>query len=107
MKGGCVESLSNSFLPAGKLMGLFGLRRARGAAIGGFVLGVALAPNVMAQRTRLNGPVRSHNRVTLTGHLRPQATPDNDEGPADDALLLKDMTLALRPSAAQQSDLDQ
>jgi len=88
-------------------MALFGLRCTRGAAIGGFLLGVVLAPNLMAQRSRLKGPIRSRDRVALAGHLRPQVSPDNDEGPADDVLLLKDLTLVLRPSAAQQAQLDQ
>ena len=97
-------------------MFLFGFRKRIGVSLarGGitrfqiiaFAL-LAATPHLVAQRNRLDGPVRSRARVALAGHTRPQQTAQNDEGPADPSLQLNDMTLVLRPSAAQQSELDQ
>jgi uncharacterized protein (TIGR03437 family) len=72
-----------------------------------FALLASIAPHLMAQRNRIDGPIRSRERVVLPGHTRPQLKPENDEGPADPSLPLNDMTLVLRPSAAQQTELDQ
>ena len=72
-----------------------------------FVLLALVAPHLMAQRNRIDGPIRSMERVALLGHTRPQLKVENDEGPTDPLLQLDDMTLVLRPSAAQQVELDQ
>jgi uncharacterized protein (TIGR03437 family) len=82
-------------------------RCTRNAAISGLFLLALTAPNLLAQRSRLSGPIRSRDRVILAGHTRPQLSSANDEGPADAALVLEDMTMVLRPSAAQQTELDQ
>src|SRR5262245_43685899 len=72
------------------------------------LLGVTLfAPALSAQRSRLDGPIRSRQRVTLTGHTRAQLQNATDEGAVDPSAVLSDITLVLRPSAAQQADLAQ
>ena len=72
----------------------------------GFALLAALTPHLMAQRNRIEGPIRSRERVALSGHTRPQLRAENDEGPVAPSLQLTDMILVLRPSAAQQTELD-
>ncbi|MCU1338951.1 MAG: peptidase and in, kexin, sedolisin [Bryobacterales bacterium] len=82
-------------------------RYARATAISGLLLTAFLALNLMAQRSRLDGPIKSRERVSLTGHTRSQVRPENDEGPADSSMVLDDMSIVLKPSAAQQAELDQ
>lgn len=45
-------------------------------------------------------------RVTLSGHVRREAIPANDQGRVDSSLVLRHVTLTLPPSAAQQTDLN-
>ena len=45
-------------------------------------------------------------RVTLTGNIHPAATAANDQGRADASLNLSGMLLMLKPTAAQQADLE-
>src|SRR5580700_9889361 len=44
-------------------------------------------------------------RVTLTGHIHPKATPENDRGRVPPTLKLSYVTLTLTQSAAQKADL--
>jgi uncharacterized protein (TIGR03437 family) len=44
-------------------------------------------------------------RVQLNGHMHPAATATNDGGRVDSSLTLRHVTLILKPTAAQQSDL--
>jgi uncharacterized protein (TIGR03437 family) len=78
----------------------------RSSQVIGFALLAAMAPHLMAQRSRIDGPIRSRERVALSGHTHPQLKVENDEGPVAPSLQLNDMTLVLRPSAFQQIELD-
>jgi uncharacterized protein (TIGR03437 family) len=60
-----------------------------------------------AQRNRITAPIRNTDRVRLAGHLPGQAKPENDDGPVDPSMPLHSLSLVLKPSAAQQADLDQ
>ncbi len=75
------------------------LRLAAGAAI------LFLSPILFAQQSRIPRPIQSRQRVALRGQIPPQARPENDQGPVDPSLNLV-LTLALRPSAEQQTDLN-
>ena len=46
------------------------------------------------------------SRVTLTGNVHPAATAANDQGRVDASLNLSGMLLMLKPTAAQQADLE-
>ena len=59
-----------------------------------------------AQHNRITGRVDNSRRATLKGHIHPLATAANDQGRADAALQLPRVTLVLRPSDAQQADLN-
>ena len=60
-----------------------------------------------AQQSRITRPIDNQNRVTLTGHLHPKATPANDRGRVAPTLRLSYVTLTLTPSASQKADLNQ
>src|ERR1700733_8158944 len=64
------------------------------------IAGVALA-----QQSRITKPIDNAQRVTLTGHVGPRATPANDRGRVAPTLKLSYVTLTLAPSAAQKADL--
>jgi len=67
---------------------------------------LAVVP-AFAQRNRLSGPVRNNSRrVSLAGHVPAEAQPENDRGRIAARQTLKSLSLALRPSDAQQADLD-
>jgi len=51
-------------------------------------------------------PAAAQNRIFLGGHRPPQATSENDVGRVSSALTLQNVSLFLKPSAAQQADLD-
>ncbi len=61
----------------------------------------------MAQPTRITAVIDNSHRVTLAGHVHPLARPEFDRGAADPSLALSSLTLQLKPSASQQSDLAQ
>jgi uncharacterized protein (TIGR03437 family) len=46
-------------------------------------------------------------RVTMRGHIRPQARPENDQGPVESGFPVSGMTLMLKPTAAQHAALQQ
>src|SRR5579872_2907110 len=65
------------------------------------------AATLVAQPSRIKGPIQSAKRVTLAGHVRPQVQAANDDGPADASLELSGLSIVLQPSAEQQAALDQ
>ena len=69
-----------------------------------------MSPVLLAQRNRvplINGTTPDgRKRFTLQGHMQPRATAENDLGPAESALTLRNLTLVLQPSAAQQTALE-
>ena|SRR5579863_5479967 len=66
-----------------------------------------LAPSLMAQRDRIAGAITNARRAPLTGHVHPLARAEFDRGPADPSMAMPELGLVLKPSASQQSDLDQ
>jgi subtilase family serine protease len=60
-----------------------------------------------AQHNRLAGHIDITNRTTLKGHVHPLTRAANDEGRAEPTLEIPRITLVLRPSDAQQQDLNQ
>ncbi len=67
---------------------------------------LAGAGNLEAQRNRLQGRVETGKQVTLAGQVHAYATAENDQGPAEDALMLPNLTMVLKPTAQQQADLE-
>ncbi|MGA3096346.1 MAG: protease pro-enzyme activation domain-containing protein [Bryobacteraceae bacterium] len=65
----------------------------------------AVAAN--AQPSRISQRIDNTLRTVLTGHIRPQARPENDQGRASPALPLPYVTLTLAPSDAQAAELEQ
>jgi uncharacterized protein (TIGR03437 family) len=61
---------------------------------------------LLAQRNRLSGPLDNNKRIRMAGHRPVQATADTDQGLAETSLTLRNLTMILRPSEAQQADLD-
>jgi len=70
------------------------------------VLALTAAVPLAAQSDRIAGRIDASRTVTLPGHLNPNARAEFDQGPVDEAFPLTGMALALKPSAAQQADLD-
>jgi len=58
-----------------------------------------------AQQSRITRAIDSTQRVTLTGHIHPKATPENDRGRVAPTLKLSYVTLTLTQSDAQKADL--
>ena len=56
---------------------------------------------------RIHGPLSAGPQVVLRGNVQGLARAENDLGHADRSRLIQGVTLAFRPSAAQQKDLDQ
>jgi uncharacterized protein (TIGR03437 family) len=68
----------------------------------------ALAPvALLAQSDRISGQVDATHLVKVVGNEKPQAKPAADEGPVDPAMKLNYIHLMLKPTAAQQTELDQ
>src|SRR6266540_1406032 len=65
----------------------------------------ATSTTVFAERNRINR-IDNTRRVRIPGHLHPSAISANDEGQVDPSFVLPSVTLALKPSDAQQVDLD-
>jgi uncharacterized protein (TIGR03437 family) len=66
-----------------------------------------LPPAVRAQPSRLAGGIDNGRRVTLSGRVPLLANARNDRGPVEGTFTLPGITLLLKPSGAQQSDLQQ
>jgi uncharacterized protein (TIGR03437 family) len=60
-----------------------------------------------AQRNRITESVRNGRRATLAGHVPSEARAENDQGRAAADLKLRSMSLVLKPSDAQEADLEQ
>ena len=67
--------------------------------------GISAAP-VAAQRNRITQPVRSAKRAALASHIPAGARPENDRGRVSPDLALRSLSLVLKPSDAQQADLE-
>ena len=61
---------------------------------------------LLAQQNRIAGPVDRFQRIALRGNIHPNADPRFDAGPVDPSLKLNHVMVMLKPSAAQQTDLD-
>ena len=62
---------------------------------------------VAAQPGRIAGRIDSTHSVVLTGHVHAGANARNDRGALEDGFQLPGVTLLLKPTAAQQADLEQ
>jgi len=60
----------------------------------------------LAQESRIAGPIDPVQTVVLRGNLNPKAQAKNDLGPVDPGFKLNYITIAFKPSAAQQAELD-
>src|ERR1017187_3784897 len=65
-----------------------------------------LAVSAAAQQSRTTEPIDDTARVILPGSVRSKARLSDDQGPADPSLQIPFITLSMKPSAAQQADLD-
>ncbi len=70
-------------------------------------LKLASAAPQAAQPSRIVGNIDNAKRVSLKGHVHPKAIAENDRGRVDASLTLSYVTVMMKPSAAQQADLDQ
>src|SRR6266567_1731181 len=59
-----------------------------------------------AQPRLIHGPIQDSHRVRVTGHVHPLANAQNDLGALNDSTQLPAVTLVLRPTDAQQADLE-
>jgi uncharacterized protein (TIGR03437 family) len=59
-----------------------------------------------AQHNRITARVDNSRRAALKGHLHPLAQAANDEGPEDSTFDLPRLSVMLKPSEAQQAELD-
>jgi uncharacterized protein (TIGR03437 family) len=60
-----------------------------------------------AQPDRVRGTIDNSHTTTLGGMVHPNARPENDRGAVADSFSLPAITLLLKPSAAQQTALEQ
>ncbi len=63
------------------------------------------ANSLEAQQARITAAVDNQKLVTLSGHIHPDARPENDQGRVDVSVNLQHVTLILKPSPAQDADL--
>ncbi len=70
------------------------------------ILSLGLA-QARAAEDRITQPVDDSKRVTLAGNVSPKIKSGVDQGPVDPSMVIPYLTLAFKPSAAQQADLDQ
>jgi uncharacterized protein (TIGR03437 family) len=70
------------------------------------ILGAAL-PTLLAQPDRITARIDNNQSVVLTGLVHRLANAKNNAGPVEGSLPISGMTLTLKPSAAQQADLNQ
>jgi len=62
---------------------------------------------LLAQSDRIAGQVDATHLLKATGNVNPQAKPGSDQGPVDPATKLNYIQLMLKPSPAQQTELNQ
>ncbi|MFN7995771.1 MAG: protease pro-enzyme activation domain-containing protein [Bryobacteraceae bacterium] len=67
----------------------------------------AVAPALAAQRNRIIERPSNVRRASLAGHISPRALAGVDQGRVDPAFQVPYATMLLRPSVAQQTDLEQ
>ena len=67
---------------------------------------VSLAP-LSAQRNRIPARIDNSRTLVLRGRVHPLARAENDRGPVESSFQVPGITLLLKPSASQQSDLQQ
>src|SRR5258708_15038227 len=72
-----------------------------------FIAILVLAAAANAQQNRIDRDVDVGQRNMLTGHLRPKARPENDQGRVFPSRTFSYVTLALAHSEDQQAALDQ
>lgn len=70
-------------------------------------VGLAVTTAAQAQPSRIASTIDETRRLTLSGQIHPQASPQNDQGRVTPSMPMSYVTLNLTPSAAQQADLDQ
>jgi len=70
------------------------------------ILGAA-SPALLAQSDRITSRIDSSQSVVMAGRVPRQATAQNDTGPVENSFRLSGITLMVKPSAAQQTDLNQ
>src|ERR1700686_5445235 len=79
----------------------------RGARIIGTLSLLSISSaTLLAQQNRIAGPVDRFQRIAMKGNIHPNADPRFDAGPVDSSLKLNHVMVKLKPSAAQQADLD-
>jgi len=71
-----------------------------------FVFG-AFAVAALAQQSRIAGPVNNLDRMTLHGHIHPNALTGADQGRVSPSLEMDNLSVTLAPSAVQQAELNQ
>jgi len=76
----------------------------RRAGILSLLLCASLAP-LFAQRNRIPARIDNARTVVLRGRVHPKARAENDSGPVENSFQIPGITLLLKPSANQQSDL--
>ncbi|MGA2879854.1 MAG: protease pro-enzyme activation domain-containing protein [Bryobacteraceae bacterium] len=62
---------------------------------------------LQAQTDRIRAPIADSQTVELTGHVPPRARPEFDQGPVAGSFPLPAITIYLKPSASQQTALQQ
>jgi hypothetical protein len=75
-----------------------------GVALAAFV-GVGFSAH--AAQDRIGGRVEGNESVLVKGLIHPKAAPENDRGPVAPSLAISGITINVKPSAAQQADLNQ
>lgn len=71
------------------------------------ILALSGSLGLMAQASRVTSPIDNSRRVPLTGHAHPLARPEFDRGAVDSSLALTSITLMLKQSPSQQTELAQ
>jgi uncharacterized protein (TIGR03437 family) len=67
---------------------------------------IAAAGSALAQKPRIAGPIEGNREAAVQRNVHPLARPDFDRGAADPAMKLDYVTMVLKPTAAQESDLE-
>ena len=68
---------------------------------------LSLTGVVNAQQSRISKAIDNQQRVTLSGHMHPQARPEDDQGRVSPSLQIPYVTLVLKQSESQHADLAQ
>jgi subtilase family serine protease len=67
---------------------------------------VVVCPALLAQPDRISDRLDPNRRVVLHGNVNPQAQPQYDQGAVEPSLKLTYISVALKKTTAQQTDLD-